>query len=465
MNRYEQVTYVYLLILAAFLNTYYTGHAMHTLFGTDGIRNRVGISPFTAHELPRLGAALAQWALSKTEHPRILIGYDTRASNHWVLNALNAGLLRYPVTIYDGGILPTPAVCLLTNIDDTFDFGMIISASHNPYHDTGIKLITPHHKLSPEDEHYISSLFYADTTPSSYDTFGTCVPYHRAAELYISYVVAQFPPSFLSGKKIVLDCAHGATSSVAPAIFTALGATVYPLHNEPTGTNINDQCGALHPEHCARAVVDLDADIGFAFDGDGDRVMIIDKDGTIHNGDTALALLLHHDNYKHCSMVVGTSMSNHALSIYLDAHNKQLIRTAVGDKYIAQALEEHNLLMGGEQSGHIILRDYLHSGDGIFVALRILETIIQKNIASLALFTPYPQIIINIPIREKKDLNDEPFYSIIRSYESQLHTGRCVVRYSGTEHILRIMIEDDSLEHATYLGNQLSSDLSQALNP
>lgn len=436
------------------------------LFGTDGIRNRVGKMPFTSHDLPRLGAAIARWAVHTYAHrPRILIAHDTRISCSWVSSTLESGLLQYPVTLRDAHTLSTPAVCLLANIQDDIDCGIIISASHNPYHDNGIKIIRKEGKLSAHDELMITHFFYDETpTHIDYNNLGSRLSYPNAAQDYIDHILNLFPHNVLAGKTIVLDCAHGATHTVAQTIFHRLGATTHMLHDAPNGLNINQECGALHPELVAQEVIEHRADAGFAFDGDGDRVVAISADGTIHNGDTILALLLDHPRYQHTPQVVGTSMSNHGFAHFLAQRGKKLLRTNVGDKYVAHALETNDLLLGGEQSGHIIVRDYLNTGDGIFIALRLLETLSLTGNWQMKTFSPYPQVLINVPVSAKKDLSTPPFSTIIHEYENQLHAGRCVIRYSGTENLLRIMVEDDTLEHATFIGNALSHQLSKVLN-
>jgi len=439
---------------------------MLTLFGTDGIRNHVGHIPFTPEALPRLGTAIARWALHTHAHrPRILVVHDTRISCSWVLSALESGLLQHPITLRDAHTLPTPAACLLAHINDDIDCGIIISASHNPYHDNGIKIIRKNGKISAEDELLITQFFYDAAPPSiDYNNLGCRTAYSTAVNEYIEHIVNIFPPQFLAGKKIVLDCAHGATYLVARTIFERLGATTHMLHDAPDGLNINQACGALHPECAARTVTEVGADAGFAFDGDGDRIVAISADGSIHNGDSILALLLDHPRYKDTSHIVGTIMSNHGFAHFLNQRDKKLVRANVGDKNVALSLETNNLLLGGEQSGHIIMRDYLNSGDGIFAALRLLETISLTGNWAMRTFTPYPQILINVPVCEKKDLSCPPLSTIIDEYENQLHAGRCVIRYSGTENLLRIMVEDDTLEHATVIGTALSQKLSKALN-
>jgi len=455
----------YCYIISAFITFNITGNTM-TLFGTDGIRNHVGEIPFTQDALPRLGAAIARWALQTVSNrPRILIAHDTRISCSWVSAALESGLLQYPVTLRITDTLPTPAACLLAHINDDIDCGIIISASHNPYHDNGIKIIRKNGKISAEDELIITHFFYNPShTLVDYTNLGSRESYSTALHEYAQYIINMFPAQMLAGKKIVLDCANGATYNVAQIIFEKLGATTHMIYNAPNGVNINDNCGAVHPEALARIVREQGADAGFAFDGDGDRIVAVSSDGSVHNGDTILALLLDHPRYKDASHIVGTSMSNHGFVHFLGKRNKKLVRANVGDKHVALALETNNLLLGGEQSGHIIMRDYMNTGDGIFTALRLLETFTLNGNWTMRTFTPYPQVLINIPVIQKKDLTCPPFSTIIQEYETQLHAGRCVIRYSGTENLLRIMVEDDTLEHATIIGTALSQKLSKALN-
>lgn len=436
------------------------------LFGTDGVRNRVGDVPFTQEALPRLGAAIARWALQTHAYrPRILIAHDTRISCSWVSAALESGLLQYPITIRTADTLSTPAACLLAHLNDEIDCGIIISASHNPYHDNGIKIIRKNGKISAHDELMITDFFYNPSlTPIDYNNLGSRKAYATALDDYITYILNMFPEHMLEGKTIVLDCANGATYNVAQTIFEKLGATTHMLFNTPDGLNINEHCGAVHPEALARIVREQHADAGFAFDGDGDRIVAVSADGAVHNGDTILALLLDHPRYKETSHVVGTIMSNHGFAHFLNQRDKKLVRANVGDKHVALALETNDLLLGGEQSGHIIMRDYMNTGDGIFTALRLLETFTLNGNWAMRTFMPYPQVLINIPVNQKKDLSCPPISGIIEEYETQLHAGRCVIRYSGTENLLRIMVEDDTLEHATVIGTALSQKLSKALN-
>jgi phosphoglucosamine mutase len=286
---------------------------------------------------------------------------------------------------------------------------------------------------------------------------------HNGSDNYIRHLRTFFNPLFLQGRKIVLDCANGATFELAPRIFTEFGATIIALHNKPNGTNINAHCGTLHPNDVQKAVMEHHADIGFAFDGDGDRVVAINHRGEIKNGDDILALLLDHPLYTTTSTVVGTIMSNHGLATFLSLRDIALERTPVGDRYIADYLVKNSLLIGGEQSGHIILRDYLDMGDGIFTALRILEVLIAHNNWEMSSFEKYPQLLINLPVAIKKELTSPSIAAIIAMGNNHLHQGRLVVRYSGTENVLRIMIEDSELTHAQHIGTVVSQALQKEL--
>lgn len=436
------------------------------LFGTDGIRGTVGTYPFKMEQLPHLGNAIALWILEKYgANARIVLAADTRESGPFLKAALQSGLLLHPLMIFDAGVLSTPAVCLLTQ--NLYECGIIISASHNHYLDNGIKIVTyDTGKISYDDELRISFLF----SNSSFDTYTYSSMGNNqfledaSTEDYEEYFSSFFQPNFLKGRKIVLDCAHGALYQLAPRIFTLFGAELVVLNNDPDGTNINHQCGALHPQELQQAVVEHNADIGFAFDGDGDRVIGVSKHGELKDGDDMLAVLLQHPLFASTSTIVGTDMTNYGFECYINSRQKKLIRTAVGDKYVAQKLEQENLLLGGEQSGHIIMRDYLATGDGLFTAFRILEALEFSNNWDMKTFEKYPQILINVPITSKKDLARDPFATLIAESSALLHSGRIIVRYSGTENLLRIMIEDNELQHAQHIGSALSKALQKELS-
>lgn len=434
------------------------------LFGTDGIRARVGTSPLTEHEIIKLGHAIATWALQTYgENPKILIGHDTRESAEFMINALSAGLLQNPISLANLGMLPTPAIMKLAVLDTSIDAAIILTASHNAYHDNGIKIIDrATGKLSKKDEERITELFYQEL-PLYAAPCRIIEHRHGAEKDYLLALTSYFPVNFLAGTSIVLDCAHGATSIVAPALFTHFGASVHILNNKPDGRNINHQCGAVHPEQVAQAVIREGADLGFAFDGDGDRVVAIAKNGLIKDGDDILALLLEHPAYAQEPIIVSTIMSNAGLAEFVSKKNKALIRTPVGDKYVSAELKNKSLLLGGEQSGHILLTDFLNSGDGIFAALRICEVVLLSKNWNLDTFEHIAQIMINVPVTHKRDLEDPVLKEIITTHAASLPNGTLLVRYSGTENVLRIMIQNKDHAHAQAIGARLVEALKNIL--
>ena len=410
------------------------------LFGTDGIRGTVGASLFTPENIPNLGTAIGHWLVGKFPAPiTVLIGHDTRESCGWIKAALQTGLSQIPITVIDGGVLPTPTVLQRVR-QNNYTCGIVISASHNPYHDNGVKIMSPSGKISLDDELEISRL---------YSVRGECF-----AKQNVSNHIE---------RTIVLDCANGATYQLAPEQFRAAGYRVVTIHDQPNGKNINDNCGALHPESLQQTVLAHNAHLGFAFDGDGDRVIAVNSRGEIKDGDDLIALLLSHPTYANTPTVVGTIMTNRGFELYLEQNGKQLIRANVGDKYVAEQLETHNLLIGGEPSGHVILRDHLPTGDGIFCALRVVEAVKLSNNWGLDTFTKFPQVMINVRVKERKDLNAEPLAGLIAAAHAALGPGRLVIRYSGTEPLLRIMAE--APEHAVALHSvqNLSEQITKLL--
>jgi phosphoglucosamine mutase len=437
---------------------------MSILFGTDGIRGTIGVPPFTTNNTVRLGSAIGSWIESTYgPHAQIIIAHDTRQSADWLTNALCAGLLLSPIKIHLAGVLPTPAISHLLKENSQFDCGIILSASHNPYQDNGIKMVDrTYGKITPEQEKAICA-YYENGSKQPGTTFGSVVSFEHASEHYSTALLKQFNTLSLKGRTVVLDCANGATSTVAPQMFSALGAQVISIHAKPNGININEQCGALHPRYLQKAVIEHAADFGCAFDGDGDRVMIVSKDGQIKNGDDMLALLSEHPAYTAQRTLVGTVMSNQGLEQYLKSHSKKLIRTDVGDRWVGEQLKKNNLLFGGEQSGHVILQDILPTGDGIATALRILESITHSHNWDMKTFDRYPQKLINIPVVHKKDLKEPPIAAIIAEYETQLDSGRIHVRYSGTENLLRVMVEDREDDATHRLCDHLAKALEKEL--
>lgn len=431
---------------------------MKNIFGTDGVRSKVGNPPFTQESLVTLSHAIAKWLQEKYTKPCIILAQDTRISGDWIKHTITSTLLLYGIDILDTGVLPTPALFHLMKKNKSINCGLVISASHNPYTDNGIKLIDYEFgKISEIDELRISHYYQEKPTPS-YTTFGTIKILSNAEDTYVQAILAltNFKPH--KPITVILDTAHGATYKVAPEIFKALGITTITINNNPNGININNNCGALHLSSLQEAVIQHKADIGFAFDGDGDRIIAVNRYGHIKDGDDILAILAQHSDYKKEKILVGTSMSNQGFATFCSSQNKQLIRAQIGDKYVSQELVAHNALLGGEQSGHIILRNLLATGDGILVAIKILESIAQTNNWDLETFTKYPQVLVNIQVTQKKDLSGEPFKTLIEEAEKKLKNGRILARYSGTEMLLRIMAEAETKE----LAQSVSTDLANS---
>lgn len=436
------------------------------IFGTDGIRGAVATVPFTIEHLARLGYAIGIWARKKYGiQPSILIAHDTRISCSLIKSALESGLLLHPLTLYNAEILPTPVVYYLVRTAKQYTCGIVISASHNPYQDNGIKIIdTQQGKLSLEDELTISAL-YATVTPvcAAYDQLGTVTNTVQAHAAYYDYIQASLPANFLRSRTVVLDCANGALYKLAPAIFRSFGAQVIAINDQPTGKNINDQCGSVHTQSLKKAVLAHGADIGFAFDGDGDRVIAVNKHGKEKNGDDILSVLLQHPTYMHMPIVVGTLMTNQGFEKQLEKQHKQLIRAQIGDKYVTQELEKYNLLLGGEQSGHIVMRDFLESGDGIGTALKITQTLCLTGNWDMDSYVPYPQVLLTIPVIHKHDLRNTTIVRIINEHKQLLISGRVLVRYSGTENSLRVMVEDETGDNAHLVAQKLTAALDAVL--
>lgn len=438
-------------------------------FGTDGIRGNAEKYPFTDDGLFFMGQAIAKWAIAKfqTEKPVVLIGADTRISGEKIKKTLAEGLMTFPITILDAGVIPTPAVCRLASLDKQINFGIVISASHNPYYDNGIKLFNAATcKLTSTDEKNIIENFELFTSEENFkkqDSMSQFKSIPNALETYEQSLKSFFTPGFLKGLKIVLDCANGATHKVAPIIFKDLGAEVITIANNPTGKNINDECGALHPDKLVKAVLETKAIAGFAFDGDGDRLTAVSSAGEVKTGDDVLAILMQLPQYQNATKIVGTVMSNQGLEEAVKKQNKEFIRTSVGDKHIAAKLEEEKLLLGGEPSGHTIMRDYLATGDGIFVALRVLEAMILNKNWEMESFEKFPQILINVPVANKRDLTQSPFKEIIKEQEERIN-GRILVRFSGTENLLRVMTEAKDLQEAKNIAETLANSLKELLS-
>ena len=434
-----------------------------TLFGTDGIRKKMGTEPLTPTSLMQLGNAIGHWATQEYGSDNIIMGHDTRNSSSLVIASLKAGLFQHKLTVTDAYVIPTP-VLFNTVMNASFEIGIMITASHNPYHDNGIKIFTKKHgKITQEQELEISRLFHELPPCSSYENLGTEASGSGFYNFYAELLKTMFPPNFLKDVTVAIDCANGASYSLAPKILQDFGANVMTIGNSPNGKNINAKCGSLHPEMLQSMVPSFEANIGFAFDGDGDRIIVVDKHGTIRDGDEIIALLLKNPAYIAEKKAVGTIMTNQGLESYLSNYHIDLIRTPVGDKNVLTAMRQEDCLVGGEPSGHIILRDGLETSDALFTCLRILETLLLQKTWNCDVFKKFPQVSINVPVKLKKDLTTQPYAQLIQKHKEQLPNGRFVVRYSGTEPVLRVMVEDPDKNSAEQAGTLLSQELAQNL--
>ena len=441
------------------------------LFGTDGVRGVANIHPMTAEVALQLGRALAYVIKNSPGRPRIVVGKDTRLSGYLLEYAITAGICSMGVDVLLLGPLPTPGIAFITH-SMRADAGVVISASHNPYQDNGIKFFSRDgFKLPDQIEAHIEKLMTDPEVDGARPTateIGQAFRIDDARGRYISYLKETFPKELeLDGLRIVLDCAHGATYKVAPEVFSELGAEIIPIGVRPNGKNINRKCGTTYPQAMAILVKRHRADLGIAFDGDGDRCIMVDHNGQLVNGDHILgicALDMARRKTLPKRTVVGTVMSNLGLELALKQQGLRLLRTPVGDRYVLEEMKKGGYVLGGEQSGHLVFLDYSTTGDGILTALRLLAVMLRENkpLAELTDFMEiYPQILINLEVKEKKDLHSLPKARYaLREAERRLGSqGRLLVRYSGTEAKLRIMAEgEDQLKI-----EQVAQDLAQTL--
>jgi phosphoglucosamine mutase len=419
------------------------------LFGTDGVRGTAGHFPLDAATVRRIGAALVRALPHGTESPRLLIGRDTRESGGWIEAELAHGAAGEGASVTSAGVVPTPAVAYLTRTG-SYDAGVVISASHNPFEDNGIKVFSGRgEKFTEKVEHEVEAIV-AD--PSWQARSGAAVPLPTAALVapYLDHLRAVVEDrSMLGGIRLAIDCANGATTTVAPDLFRSLGFTLVVIGDHPDGRNINLRCGSTHPERLVQVVVEKQCAMGVAFDGDGDRAIFVDDAGNIVNGDAVLLMCarrLHREGRLKGNAIVATVMSNIGLQIALAETGIGVVRCPVGDKYVMEEMLTRGLSLGGEQSGHIIFSDYLFTGDGLCTALNVLRTVAVsgRTLAELAKdLVAYPQILINVRVREKVDLSTVPAIAeAVARVEQRLDgQGRLVVRYSGTEPLLRVMLE------------------------
>jgi len=419
------------------------------LFGTDGVRGVAGRYPLDRPTVRRLGAALVRALPLGTSSPRFLIGRDTRESGHWIEEELAAGAQGEGAVTTSAGVVPTPAVAYLTR-GEGFDAGVVISASHNAFEDNGIKVFSGSgEKFTERVEREIEAIV-ADSSWAA--ATGEAGPVAGADLIgaYLDHLRGVIPDTTaLQGLALGIDCANGATTPVAAGLFASLGIRTVVIADRPDGRNINLDCGSLHPEQLARTVVSEGCAMGVAFDGDGDRAIFVDHAGRVVNGDAVLLMCarqLQREGRLQGEAIVATVMSNIGLEVALRASGIGLVRCAVGDKYVMEEMQNRGLSLGGEQSGHIIFSDYLFTGDGLCTALNVLRTvaITGRTLADLAAdLTSYPQVLLNVRVREKTDLSLVPAVAQAMSdVESRLDgQGRLLVRYSGTEPLLRVMLE------------------------
>jgi phosphoglucosamine mutase len=426
---------------------------MKKLFGTDGIRGVAGQSPLDPTTIHVVGLALAHHL---GDSPRVLIGQDTRESSEWIAAALTAGLVASGATVESAGVIPTPAVAFLARAH-TFSAGVVISASHNPWIDNGIKLFGPDgYKLPDATELAIESEIFrrlAAPTHNSQLTTHNCLAVNEADRAeYIRSLFGAVPGLSLDGQRIVIDCANGAACAIAPQLFAELGGTVILTHASPNGRNINENCGALYPGTVAVEVIQHHAAMGITFDGDADRALFADENGKVVNGDAVLLLAardLAARGLLTNSTVVATTMSNMGLEAALRRSGIKMLRAPVGDKYVLEEMLATGAALGGEQSGHILFTGRSTTGDGLLTALLLLD-ILHRSGQTLAQLTAdlktFPQIIVNVRVREKRPLDQIPTVTAaIAAAEAALaDSGRVVIRYSGTEALARVMIEAES---------------------
>ena len=425
-------------------------------FGTDGIRGRVGVHPINAEFMLKLGWATGR-VLGNGAATRVVIGKDTRISGYMFESALEAGLSAAGVDIRLLGPMPTPGIAYLTRTMHACA-GIVISASHNPHHDNGIKFFSAQGtKLPAEVEAAIEAELENPMVTVSSDKLGKAERVEDARGRYIEFCKSTIPSRIsLRGLKIVVDCANGATYQVAPSVLEEMGADVIGVGVEPNGLNINEECGSTMPQHLCERVLKERADLGIALDGDGDRVIMVDHKGELVDGDELLFIIAasRKKNEQLSGPVVGTLMSNLGLEHAMHRLNIEFKRARVGDRYVMEMLNEHGGVVGGESSGHIICLDRTSTGDGVVSALQVLATMMQQNVALHELkqgMTKYPQHMINVPLVRRLDVDkDDSIQTAVRQAETCLAgKGRVLLRSSGTEPLIRVMVEgeDGALVH------------------
>ncbi|MFW0883495.1 phosphoglucosamine mutase [Candidatus Acidulodesulfobacterium sp. H_13] len=446
---------------------------MKKLFGTDGIRGQANRYPLTSEVALKMGMALVQVLKSRGKRPKIVIGKDTRISGYMLETALSSGICAMGSDVYLVGPMPTPGVAFITS-SMRADAGVVISASHNPFYDNGIKFFNGDgFKLYDEVCKKIEDLFVNYKFDNAGPTGGNIGKAHRiddAAGRYVIFTKLSFPKNLtLNGLKIVVDCANGANYKVAPEVFSELGADIILENASPDGININDNCGSTHPDNLSSLVKKNGADVGLAFDGDGDRVIFSDENGKILQGDEFLAICA--INMKSTGElknngVVTTPMSNIALELLFKKYEIKTIYTKVGDRYIMEEMIKNDYNLGGEQSGHIIFLDNTNTGDGIISALKLLTIMVKtdKPLSELRkIIEPYPQALFNVEVPYRKNIDEMTKVSkkIDHFNEVLKNRGRIFVRYSGTQNYLRVLVEGKNDEEINRIGNEIEEEIER----
>lgn len=448
---------------------------MNKLFGTDGIRGMANEYPITPEMAVTIGKAVSYFFSRNQDIPEIIIGKDTRISGYMLEYALASGICSTGVNVSLAGIIPTPGLAFMTSSTNA-SAGIVISASHNPFYDNGIKIFKGDgFKLSDKEEAEIEQLILNDKTAvisKNIRKTGSVYNIDDSIQRYSSFLKNTIKQSdCYKGLKIVIDCSNGATYRIAPELFSDIGADVIPFFVQPDGKNINEDCGSQHPEIIARYVVDKKADIGLAFDGDGDRLIAVDEKGNVLTGDQTLAVCA--DSLKQKRMlknniVVSTVMSNIGLGLALKNMGLEHVVSDVGDRYVMEKMISCNASIGGEESGHTIFSDYQTTGDGILTALMLIESMkwASKPLSELGkIMTVFPQVLINVEVTRKPDIESIPkIKDAIRSVETALNKkGRVLVRYSGTQPLCRIMVEGEDMEQVESYCRQLADIVEKEL--
>ncbi|MDO9528632.1 MAG: phosphoglucosamine mutase [Syntrophales bacterium] len=448
---------------------------MGELFGTDGVRGVANEYPMTSEMALNIGRATAHIFKREGHAPKIIIGKDTRISGYMIENALVSGICSMGVNAILVGPMPTPGIAFLTS-SMRADAGIVISASHNPFQDNGIKIFSNDgYKLPDEKELEIEKLIFSNNMHKlhpSPDELGKASRIDDARGRYIVFLKNSFPKEYtLEGTKVVLDCSNGATYRVAPETFSELGADVTSIFAEPNGHNINDKCGSQHPETLAEEVVKQKAAVGFAFDGDGDRLIAVDEKGGVLTGDQIMAIcakVMKEEGTLTNNLVVCTVMSNIGFSVALKELGIDQVATKVGDRYVLEEMRARGAAIGGEDSGHVIYLQHHTTGDGIITALQVMAAMMkeQRPLSELAkIMTVFPQKLINIDVKSKPDISTVPeIGKAVEAVEQELgDKGRVLIRYSGTQNMCRVMVEGPTDEKTEKYCKQIADIVKEKL--